>query len=127
VKNSLKSYSKGILLHHTVMRFVRVSTKLGNCTVVSVNVTPVEEKMCTFIPLNQRILSLTSAPYTVLYTHDGASAKFSTNSHGTDYSAGLMSACTRGIAYIVRLYPSISPILIFFLNLPNYELYLAIT
>jgi hypothetical protein len=38
---------------------------------------------CAHSPLNLRILSSTSVPY----THDDASAKFSTNSHKTDYSA----------------------------------------
>jgi hypothetical protein len=41
-----------------------------------------EAKMCTF--------TLESAHFTFkkcpIYTHDGASAKFSTNSHETDYS-----------------------------------------
>ncbi len=40
---------------------------------------------CARSPLNLRILPSTSVPF---YTHDGASAKFSTNSHETDYSAG---------------------------------------
>jgi hypothetical protein len=38
---------------------------------------------CAYSLLNLRILSATSVPFT-LY---GASAKFSTNSHGKDYSA----------------------------------------
>ncbi len=35
--------------------------------------------------VNTHILASTSVP---IYTHDGASAKFSTNSHETDNSAG---------------------------------------
>jgi hypothetical protein len=42
------------------------------------------ELKCAHSPLNLRILSSISVPF----THDGASAKFSTNSHETDYSVG---------------------------------------
>jgi hypothetical protein len=54
---------------------------------VSVSRTLVESKMCTFI-LESTHLSSTSVPFTVQYTHDGASAKFSTNSNETGYSVG---------------------------------------
>jgi hypothetical protein len=39
---------------------------------------------CAHSPLNLRILSLKRCP---MYTYDGVSAKFSTKSHETDYSA----------------------------------------
>ncbi len=40
---------------------------------------------CSHSPLNLRILSSTCVPFT-LTSHDGASVKFGTNSHETDYS-----------------------------------------
>jgi hypothetical protein len=49
---------------------------------VSVNGTLVEAKMCIFI-LDSTDLIFNKCP---IYTYDGASAKFSTNSHETDYS-----------------------------------------
>jgi hypothetical protein len=51
---------------------------------VSLNGTLVEDKMCTFT-LEYMHFVFNQCP---IYTHDGASAKFSTNSHKTDYSAG---------------------------------------
>ncbi len=63
--------------------FVWVSAKFGTCTAVSINGTLVEDKMgrfkgaCAHFRFNK-------CP---IYTHDGANAKFSTNSHKTDYSA----------------------------------------
>jgi hypothetical protein len=65
---------------YTVIHFVRVSAKFGTCSVVSVNGTPVEDKMrrskgeCAHFSFNK-------CP---IYTADGANAKFSTNSHETD-------------------------------------------
>ncbi len=57
--------------------------KFDTCTVVNINGTLVEAKMCSF--------TIESTPFIfnkcLIYTHDGASAKFSTNSHETDYSA----------------------------------------
>jgi hypothetical protein len=50
---------------------------------VSVNGTPVETKLCTFT-LESTHLIFNKCP---IYPHDGASAKFSTNSQETDYSA----------------------------------------
>jgi hypothetical protein len=41
---------------------------------------------CVDSRMNVPILASTSVPFR--YTHDGASAKFSTNSQGTDYSVG---------------------------------------
>jgi hypothetical protein len=52
---------------------------------MSVNGTLVEVKMCTF-SLESTHFVFSKCP---IYTHDGASAKFSTNSHETDYSAEL--------------------------------------
>jgi hypothetical protein len=59
-----------------------VSAKFGTCTVVSVNGTLVEAKMCIFT-LESTHFIFNECP---IYTHDGASAKFSTNSHETAYS-----------------------------------------
>jgi hypothetical protein len=65
---------------YIVIRFVWVSGKFVTCNVVSVKETLVEAKM--------RIFTLESTHFIFnkcpIYTHDGASAKFSTNSHGTD-------------------------------------------
>ncbi len=69
--------------NHTVIRSVWVSAKFGTCAVVSVNGTLVEAKMWTFT-LEYMHFIFNKCP---IYTHDNASAKFSTNSHGTDYSA----------------------------------------
>ncbi len=66
----------------TVIRFVWVSAKFGTCTVVSVNGTLVEDKMRRFKGECAHF-SFNKCP---IYTHDGASAKFSTNSHETDNS-----------------------------------------
>ncbi len=67
--------------YYTVIRFLWVSIKFGTCTVVSVNGTLVEDKM--------RRLTLESTHFIFnkcpIYTHDGASAKFSTNLQETDY------------------------------------------
>jgi hypothetical protein len=67
----------------TVIRFFIVSAKFGTCIVVSVNGTLVEAKMCTFT-LESTHFIFNKCP---IYTHDGASGKFITNSHETDYSA----------------------------------------
>jgi hypothetical protein len=64
---------------YTVIRFVWVSAKFGTCTVVSVNGKLVEAKMCTFTRESTHFI-FNKCPK---YTHDGASAKFSTNSHET--------------------------------------------
>jgi hypothetical protein len=65
---------------HTVIRFAWDSSKFGTCTVVSVNGTLIEAKMCTFT-LESTNFVFNQCP---IYTHDGASAKFRTNSHKTD-------------------------------------------
>jgi hypothetical protein len=73
------------MLQHvrTVIRFVRVSAKFGTCTVVSVNVTLVEDKMHRF-QSEYAHFRFNKCP---IYTHDGASAKFNTISQETDNSA----------------------------------------
>jgi hypothetical protein len=72
---------------YTVIHFLWVSAKFGTCTVVSVNGTPVEAKLCTFT-LESTHFIFNLCP---IYTHDGASAKFSTNSQETDYSVDSLS------------------------------------
>ncbi len=69
-------------MSNTVIRLVRVSAKFGTCTVVSVHGTLVEVKMFTFT-LESTNFMFNMCP---IYTHDSESAKFSTNSHETDYS-----------------------------------------
>ncbi len=75
-------YKQTIQWYCTVIRFVCVSTKFGTCTFVSVNGILVEAKMCTFTLESTHFL-FNKCP---IYTHDGASAKLSDNSHETDYS-----------------------------------------
>ncbi len=70
------------VLGHNVIRFLWVSAKFGSCTVVSVNET-LEAKMCTFT-LESTHFIFNKCP---IYTHEGASAKFSANLQETDYSA----------------------------------------
>ncbi len=66
----------------TVIRFVSTSAKFGICIVVSVNGTLVENKLlrfkceCAHFSFNKCLI----------YTHDGASAKCSANSHETNNS-----------------------------------------
>jgi hypothetical protein len=67
----------------TVIRFVKVRAQFGTFIVVSVNGTIVKAKMCTLSLESTRFI-FNKSP---IYTHDGASAKFSTNSHETDHSA----------------------------------------
>ncbi len=69
-----------VAYRYTVIRFLLVSAKFGTCTVVSVNGTLVEAKMCTFT-LEYTHFIFNKCP---IYTHDGASAKFSTTSQETD-------------------------------------------
>ncbi len=61
---------------------MRVSAKFGTCTVVSVIGTLVEDKMLRFKD-EYAHFSFSKCP---IYTHDGASTKFSTNSQETDNS-----------------------------------------
>ncbi len=67
---------------YTVIRFVWGSDKFGTCPVVSVYGTFFEAKLCTFT-LDSTHFIFNKIP---IYNHDGASAKFSINSHETDYS-----------------------------------------
>ncbi len=60
----------------------RVSAKFGTCTVVSVNGTLVEDKMLRF----KGECGQFSFNKCLIYTHDGASATFSTNSREMDNS-----------------------------------------
>jgi hypothetical protein len=69
----------------TVIRFLWVSSKFGTCTVVSVFGTLVEDKMRRF----KGEYAHFSFSKCHIYTHDGASANFSTNSHETDNSVPL--------------------------------------
>jgi hypothetical protein len=55
---------------------------------VSVNGSLVEAKLCIFTLESTHFIF----NYCQIYTHDGASAKFSTNSQETDYSATEMLA-----------------------------------
>jgi hypothetical protein len=59
-----------------------VGAKFGTCTVVNVNGVLVEYKMCTFT-LESTHLIFNKC---LIYTHDCASVKFSTNLRETDYS-----------------------------------------
>jgi hypothetical protein len=70
----------------TVIRFVFFSAKFCTCTVMSVNRTLDESKMCTFTLEYTRFIFNKC----LIYTHDGASAKFSTSSLETDYSVRLV-------------------------------------
>ncbi len=67
---------------YTVIRFLWVKAKFGTWTVVSVNETLVEDKMREFKGECAHF-SFNKCP---IYTHDGASAKFSINSQETDNS-----------------------------------------
>ena len=60
-----------------------VSAKFVTCTVVNVNGTLVEIKVC-IVTLESTHFIFNKCP---IHTHGGASAKFGNNSHETDYSA----------------------------------------
>jgi hypothetical protein len=64
---------------------------------VSVNETVVEEKMCTFT-LDSTHFIFNKCP---IYTHDGASVKFRTNSHETDYSVGVKRPPCHGFGVFI--------------------------
>jgi hypothetical protein len=68
---------------HTVIRFVSTDAKFGTCTVVSLNETLLKIKMRRFKGECAHF-SFNKCP---IYTHDGASAKCSTNPQQTDDSA----------------------------------------
>ncbi len=99
-------WSKSLQVYttYTVIRFVRVSAKFGTCTVVGVNWTLVEAKMFTFT-LESTHFIFSKCP---IYTNDSASAKFSTNSHQTDYSVWVCKGCLFMYylhSYIVKYLP----------------------
>jgi hypothetical protein len=54
---------------------MQVSTKFGNCTVVSFNGTLVEDKMFTFALESTHFIFIKYP----IWTHDGANAKLSTS------------------------------------------------
>ncbi len=81
-RKSLKIKFLYISREYTVNRFVWVIARFGTCTFVSVNLTLVEDKMLWF----QGECAHFSCNKCLIYTLDGASAKFSTNSHDTDNS-----------------------------------------
>ncbi len=74
----------------TVIRFLWVRAKFDTCTVVIVNGTQVEEKMRRFKGECANFI-FNRCP---IYTHDSASAKFSTNSQETDNSAEFLVLST---------------------------------
>ncbi len=84
IKEPTEQYETTLFFYviYTVIRFLWVSAKFSTFTVVRVNRTLVEDKMrslkgeCEHFRFNK-------CP---IYTHDGASAKFSTNSQGMDNS-----------------------------------------
>ncbi len=80
IKRSISRSSNTRRLY-TVIHFVWVIAKFG--TVVSLNVTLVEDKKRRFKGDESAHFSFNKYP---IYTHDGASAKFSTNSCETDDS-----------------------------------------
>ncbi len=73
------------LANYFGIRFVWVSAKFGTCTVVSVKGTLVEDKMRRFKGECPHFIFSKC----LIYTHNGASAKFSTNPHETDNSVQL--------------------------------------
>ncbi len=86
---SILQYCRLCSQRHTVIRFLWISAKFGTCTVVSVNLTIVEDKMRKFKGECAQ-LSFNKWP---IYTHDGASAKFSTKSQEMDNSAEHNQRC----------------------------------
>ncbi len=79
---------------YTVIRFLWVSDKFGTCTDVSVNRTLVEDKMDRF----KGECAHFSYKKCTIYIHDGASAKFSANSHEMDNS--VVTRWTKYIHYV---------------------------
>jgi hypothetical protein len=79
---------------YTVIRFLWVGDKFGTYTIASVNGTLVEDKMRRFKGERAHFI-FNKGP---IYTHDGASAKFTTNSHETDYSVFAIS-----ILYLLKI------------------------
>ncbi len=79
---------------HCYPFLVRVSAKLGTCTVLSVNGTLVEAKMSTF---TLELYAFRLQQVSHLHSYDSASAKFRTNSHETDYSVDFLGLVTKRI------------------------------
>ena len=77
--------AKLCILHIFKSTLLSVSCELvPNLVLVpSVNGTLVKDKLCTFTLESTHFIFNKCT----IYTHDGASAKLSTNSHETDYSA----------------------------------------
>ncbi len=71
---------------------------------MSINGTLVEDKMRRF----EGECAYFSSNTCLIYTHDGASAKFSTNSHETDNSVGLLRPTEVGgfVAYAALMPPT---------------------
>jgi hypothetical protein len=86
VINARMPLNTSLLVLHTVIRLLCVSAKFNTCTVVRVNGTLVEDKMRRFKGECEHF-RFNKCP---IYTHDGAGAKFSTNSQEMDNSAGTM-------------------------------------
>ncbi len=70
---------------YTLIRFLQVSAKFCTFTVESINGTLVEDKMRRF----ESECAHFSFKKCLIYTHDGVSAKFITNSQETDNSVPL--------------------------------------
>jgi hypothetical protein len=90
---------EALLFLHTVIHVVSIRAQFGTCTVVSVHGTLVEDKMRTF---KSECAQFTFNKCPIIYkkyTPDGASAKFSTNSHETDNNVQyvlVVVTCTLG-------------------------------
>jgi hypothetical protein len=82
------------LPHCNPFRLNYGSVEFDTCTVVSVNETLVEAKMCTFALESTHFIFIRYP----IYTHDDASAKFSTYSNEMDNSA----LCKGGVRFISR-------------------------
>jgi hypothetical protein len=96
-KKVLKYFLRSVL-SYTVIRFLWVSDKFSTCTVVSVNETLIEEKMRRFKGECAHFI-FNKGP---IYTHDGASAKFSTNSHETDNSVVRLDSVSGFLSTITK-------------------------
>ncbi len=88
---------------YTVIHFLWISAKFGTCTVVRANGTQVEDKMRRFKGECAQF-SFNQCP---IYTHDGASAKFSTNSQEMDNS--VVSSHSRGFLSRLKIFKSMGP------------------
>jgi hypothetical protein len=80
------------IVTYTVIRFSSTRAKFGTTTVVSLDRTPIEDKIRRFKGEDAHFI-FNKCP---IYTHDGACAKFSTNSDETD------NRCTAGNSFVNR-------------------------